>query len=289
MIHPINALLASVNVRGKGRILTLLRRLFLPKEQVVRIRRFPSPDARFRLSHRFASESNLMLYPFPENLREELLFLKEHAKRAGAIFDVGANIGLFTVFFAREVLSPGSVAYAFEPVQELFVRLAENVRLNGLAQSVRVESLALHTETGTGTILIPRLLSELSGAASFREDAVKETIPAAVPTTTIDAYVREHHIDPVALIKIDTEGNEDNILREARETIARDHPFLHFEVLAENFGGSFEAAREMFEKLLAHLGYTIFFEDHLRKIPIREALQARIVRSGNWWAEAKAR
>src|SRR5690606_29249065 len=44
--------------------------------------------------------------------------------------DIGANTGLFTIRMKQ--LYPDSIIYCFEPFQENFDELAENIRLSGL-------------------------------------------------------------------------------------------------------------------------------------------------------------
>ena len=51
-------------------------------------------------------------------------------KEGDCIFDVGANIGLFSLFVSR--LQEKLKIYAFEPIQEIFEVLQENVRLHSL-------------------------------------------------------------------------------------------------------------------------------------------------------------
>jgi hypothetical protein len=62
---------------------------------------------------------------------------------------------------------------------------------------------------------------------------------------------------PIALVKIDAEGAERQLLEGAAKTIERDHPVLYFEHhrAARAFGTS---ARELFGLLVGSFGYRIF-------------------------------
>ena len=60
-----------------------------------------------------------------------LEFLDRFLKPGDVVYDVGSNIGLFSVFAAKKVTGQGRVL-AFEPNPETCRYLQENIRLNGL-------------------------------------------------------------------------------------------------------------------------------------------------------------
>ena len=69
---------------------------------------------------------------------------------------------------------------------------------------------------------------------------------------SVDTFARDHHLDGIDLMKIDTETTEPEVLRGALETLRRDHPSIVCEVLA---GRGSEGG---LEEILRPLGYRYY-------------------------------
>jgi hypothetical protein len=54
-----------------------------------------------------------------------------------------------------------------------------------------------------------------------------------VPALTLDSFAAGHNISKIDLIKIDTEGNEPDILVGTKRILVTDHPFIICEVLKD--------------------------------------------------------
>src|SRR5262249_36832247 len=76
----------------------------------------------------------------------ETRFVEANVPRGGCVLDIGANIGYYTLLFARAV-GPAGRVFAFEPEPENFDLLRQNVRSNGY-ENVRMENLAVADENG---------------------------------------------------------------------------------------------------------------------------------------------
>jgi len=147
--------------------------------------------------------------------------------RARVVFDVGAYIGLYAI--AAALGAPERQVHAFEPVPESFARLGENLRANGL-DAVRAVRAAVGKTDGEITLHVPDgvwLPSHSSTREGFRGGAR----PVTVPALTLDAYARAQGVARVDLIKIDTEGNEDEVLAGAAELFEASRPLVVCEVL----------------------------------------------------------
>jgi FkbM family methyltransferase len=136
--------------------------------------------------------------------------------------DAGANVGLYSLFVAQ----PGVRAVAFEPGGVAFARAHENVRRNGLGQSIATVRAALGDIDGR-TRLTTRwggmnyVVGQASSSAADTEWDAEE-----VPMTRLDTFDACEGLGRVALIKVDVEGYELPVLRGAGAVIARDHPAL---------------------------------------------------------------
>ena len=144
------------------------------------------------------------------------------ALRPGDVFfDIGANVGYISLETAAAM--PVEV-HAFEPQPDLARAIAISARLNRFDR-MHVYATAVGDREGT----IPLCLPGHSLHASIRSATPGErTID--VPMLTIDSLVASGHLPPPAVIKIDVEGAEFQVLRGAHQTLRTHQPVLLFEV-----------------------------------------------------------
>jgi FkbM family methyltransferase len=144
------------------------------------------------------------------------------------VYDIGANVGFFTVILARLVGPTGRVV-AFEPLAQNVGWLHHNVRANGF-DHVDVRSEAVGATSGTMSFLVSTQSSWGSLASSGKR--------VARPAGTIDVSVIR--LDELAatnaplphLLKIDIEGSEVDALRGAAALLERARPILLVELHA---------------------------------------------------------
>lgn len=151
--------------------------------------------------------------------RAELEFLGKLDLGDGAVIDVGANLGLFSLVVARH---HGNRVIAFEPAPSTFAALQANVRANRL--SVECRRLALADRDGE-----VRFSMQTKGRANYSIATGPDGI--GVPARRLDTVLGELGIERVSLLKIDTEGFETAVLHGAGRTLAEIRPSLiYFEV-----------------------------------------------------------
>lgn len=168
--------------------------------------------------------------------RAESAQLQMAAQLAGGVavcFDIGANVGLYTLLFARA----GARVVAFEPVPRNVAWLERTLRANRVT-SATVVPWAMADRDG-----FDRFDSGANCAVGHLADHGRQ--PVAV--TSVDQFVSRYGIVP-DLIKIDVEGAEAQVLRGSRDTLARRHPSL----LLSTHG---DAARRDCLTLLRQAGY----------------------------------
>ncbi len=167
------------------------------------------------------------------------------------VYDVGANIGHYTLVAAAAVGPKGHVA-AFEPMPAHRRDLAANVAGNGLG-NVSVHRLALGERNGVRELYAdPR---NPGGHSFSRQNAGAVAGPLRVETATLDAVAARLGGDPpVHLIKMDTQGAEGAILRGGRRTLRRHRPLLVLEFWPFGLRNCGDSGRALLEELAA-LGY----------------------------------
>jgi len=157
----------------------------------------------------------------------------------GSVFlDVGANVGFYTVPLARVARQKHGKVFAFEPLPSNFQRLQENIRLNGLEDTISVIPVGLSSAFGEATITLREdflLGGETGNAAILIADGRDEKYPSRqIQLETLDE-LRSASIDRVDLIKIDVEGHEDHVLKGGAKTIARHRPIVMIEIGGDYF------------------------------------------------------
>lgn len=161
--------------------------------------------------------------------------------RDAVVFDVGANVGWWTVPLARHLAAGGGRVIAFEPVPANRARLEWAIAANAVQQSVQVAPVALGDAPGE---LGMWLKSEETGAGSGTAALVTGDGEAhlRVPVVTLDAWAAEQGITRCELMKLDIEGAELMMLRGAERFIAATRPLIFGEFEAywlSTFGSSF--------------------------------------------------
>ncbi len=153
---------------------------------------------------------------------------REFIKKNSTIIDVGANIGIFSLF--ANYLSRSGNVYAFEPTPKIFAILERNVTANNLSQNIHIVNKALGDkdrkimlmqspdalESANRVVESNLLINNKRGLVNFEE----------VPMTTLDKFIQESNIKKVDFIKIDAEGYEQQILKGAGEVIKKFSPVI---------------------------------------------------------------
>ena len=147
--------------------------------------------------------------------------------RAGDTFyDVGGNIGFFSLIAAR-LVGPSGKVIAVEPVPRNAAIIRRNAARNGFS-NVTVLEIALGAERGTAALHITRHPGGATlSATEIPPDAIG-TMPVKV--ATLDDLTLHENLGAPRLIKIDVEGTEIEVMRGMTRTLAEFEPVILFEV-----------------------------------------------------------
>jgi len=138
------------------------------------------------------------------------------AVRPGMVcYDVGANVGFYTLLFSELTGIRGTVA-AFEPLPRNCRLLRRHLSLNGCANVV-VHELALGDLDG---------MARFDDAAGHTQGHLSAAGVLEVRCARIDTLVAAGAIAPPDLMKMDVEGAEAAVLKGAAEVLSRYKPAI---------------------------------------------------------------
>jgi len=160
---------------------------------------------------------------YGEYSEREWQVLGQLVPAGGVVAEIGANIGAFTVPFARKTGARGWV-YAVEAQGLVFQLLAANLALNDL---VRVQ--AINAACGREAGWMALVLLDPAKRNNFGGIALDRLANERAPWIRVDRL--DTMIDPprLDLIKIDVEGMEADVIEGARGLIERFRPALYVE------------------------------------------------------------
>jgi FkbM family methyltransferase len=123
------------------------------------------------------------------------------------IFDVGANVGLYSLLAAEA--NPEASIHAFEPTQEMLDIAKANVRLNNF-QNIRINPVAVGYPTGNGVLRDCRGDNGTNEGMNYvvRTGENPQITDRLITVVALDDYCHDNGIDRIDLLKIDIEGGE---------------------------------------------------------------------------------
>jgi len=183
--------------------------------------------------------------------RQEFRLFRSLLRPGMTAVDIGANQGVFTLFYAGQVGPTGSVI-AFEPDPEMFSTLSHNAKANARPW-VELHNVAVGSEEGQLTLHTSRL--NRGDNRLIRQGADHQP---TVRVTTLDRVLGGRKVH---LIKMDVQGWEGAVLKGMKGLLASSHPpWIHLEIcphLLRQAGSSFDEVHG----ILKQNGYSLHEAD----------------------------
>jgi FkbM family methyltransferase len=246
---------------GKAYLYERLHGLLRPEERYAVVRL----DQGFRMKLDLQDPEQLKVYFYGHyHERYEAELVRRLLKDDDGFWDVGANVGYFTLVAATALANRGQIV-AFEPGENAFARLVENISLNAY-DNIKTFQLAVSDREGEAVLHVLGDIADSS--ASLYPAGPAQGIEEVCRTVSLDHFRREEDLSPPDLIKLDVEGAELAVLQGARELMAATPPLLLVEMEEKNLRAA-GASREAIRQFLAGYGY-----------------QAAHLRKGRWYATA---
>ncbi len=194
---------------------------------------------RFQMIVRADEEVGREIYYGGVHESAETAFLRSRVEQDSVCFDIGANVGYYSLLFAA-VASHGTV-HSFEPVPLNFYVLCTNRLLNHFSNLV-ANPCAVGDSNGNVAFVVARD----SAFSSFVDTGIKpRATEISVPITRLDAYCEANNVAKIDVLKADVEGAEEKVLAGATT------------LLADRSRHPRTVMLELYEPMLSHYGSSI--------------------------------
>ncbi len=157
---------------------------------------------------------------------DEIVFVRRLMQPGMHALDIGANFGAYTLTMARRIGDSGKL-WAFEPASQTASYLRRSIEFNGFSH-VHLLQAALSDRKGTAELAL-EMNAELN---SLTRAPGRAGATETVPVLTLDECALEFGWGQwrIDFVKLDAEGEEQNILRGGRDFLASQSPLIMFEL-----------------------------------------------------------
>ena len=145
------------------------------------------------------------------------------------VYDIGANIGVISILFAKTVGENGQV-YSFEALPVNIERLKQNLIVSGYQKTVKVFHAAVTNNNQTVEFLVHNSTSmgKVVGSGGRQDADYKDRI--SVSGIALDDFIENHELKKPDVIKLDIEGGEVLAIKAMRQTLQNAKPILLIEL-----------------------------------------------------------
>jgi FkbM family methyltransferase len=223
-----------------------------------------------RIGRRFLAQAPIIYLAILKTLHrgspEKRLYLSL-VRRGDVVFDVGANVGYFTMLFSDLVGKQGEV-HAFEPIPATFQELSRNIARFPRYRNVRLNCVALGDCNHRTKMFLPGVDSGQAALVCHRDGSWQNASVASigVEMMRLDEYAMR--LPRLDFVKCDVEGAELLVLRGGQSILRKRRPTLFLEV-DNRWINSFGWAEIDLFSFLRQTGYTHFYQVDPRLLPLR--------------------
>ena len=160
---------------------------------------------------------------------ETWAWLQSHLKPGEVLYDIGANVGAFSLL-AHSVTKGQCRVFAFEPSVTTFASLVKNCALNNCGESIMPLCIGLSEKTGTSVFHYADMRAGYSMhavGAAVNENTGEAFTPCytqPILTYSLDDLIAQFNLPQPDHIKLDVDNATFDVLRGAMKTLA--HPGL---------------------------------------------------------------
>ena len=151
-------------------------------------------------------------------------WISHYVQPGDVFYDVGANIGLYSIFAAKRLEGRGKV-YSFEPESQNYASLNRNVYLNGLSDSIMTLCVAVSDACRIDTFYVHGHLRAGEAIHQFRQATDHLDRPFSpvhrqgMFGISLDELCYSYDLDFPSHIKVDVDGHEYAVVKGARRVL----------------------------------------------------------------------
>lgn len=206
------------------------------------------------------------LYFFGSYEDENTDYWIERTRDARTIFDVGANVGLYSLLSAA--VNPQADIHGFEPTPEIFDAFTNNIQRNNFG-NITANKAAVGNKDGTVFLQVRTGADGNNEGMNFVDSKRHGAKDVEVPSLTLDGYCEKKGIQHIDLLKIDIEGGEYNALLGSQRLLEKKAIRCIFLELIEWAANRSGTSTVEIKRYLASMGYQMFLLESGRLQPIR--------------------
>lgn len=214
------------------------------------------------------------------NISQRLLEFTE----APVIYDIGANLGSWTIPVSNYFQHRNGIVYAFEPQRQVYNQLCGNLFLNKLKNCYTFNSAIGDYDGEIDVPVFDPLTDSNMGAVSLDKTVFSEQRPGSAPPTekrtinTLDTLNMPH----ASLLKIDAQGMEADVLRGGKKWIqASGYPYIIFSVWGDYMTSTIEKNKQVFSLLQDEMGYELLQIDDFYVAQHKSNKSGKLVQTPN--------
>ena len=198
----------------------------------------------------------------------ELQMIKRFLKKDSVVFDIGANIGWYSMNLSKSV--PQGRIVSFEPIPKTYDYLIKNIALNQL-HNVKAYNIGLSSKAGCFNFYYNR---NYTGATSL-VDIIKANNVAIVKCRVerLDDFFKKAKIKQVDFIKCDVEGAEKFVIEGGLEVIKKNKPIIFIELLRK-WSAKFNYHPNIIINMLKKVGYGCYIINKTKLKKIKQITEA---------------
>ena len=186
---------------------------------------------------------------------ETLDWLDDNLRSDDVLIDVGANIGLYSLYAAK--INPKCRIYALEPAFQNFTNLCNNIVLNAVQNIIPCNFPLADRETFdvffVSDIQPGSALHSFGQPSDFKVESNAISLQQGALSMTLDALVSQYGLPQPSLIKIDVDGIEEKIIKGAQNVLQSKQ--MRTMLLEWSFRSDEDITR--LEQTMRHLGYSL--------------------------------
>ena len=205
----------------------------------------PIYSLRLRNGFSFTSSPSNNLFEVVKEVWFEKKYLPKNfvLNKSGTIVDIGANVGVFSVF--ASTLTNGKIL-AVEPFPDNCKYFEKNLKNNNVS-NVIIEKVAISKKTGKRRI---NILGYDSGHSFYLPKKRKGS--QLVNTNSLNSLMKKHNIKNIELLKVDCEGAEGELFSSLSSKTLKNIRNISME-FHDNCSS---LSHQELEKLLQNVGFT---------------------------------